>query len=522
MYEDTIDYFPTPAELAEEMVNSIAIHKRDYAYAPGPILEPSAGTGNLVNAMEKIFCRHGHTKVDVDCVEISANCRAILKKDGWRVVHDDFMTFEPQKRYKAIVMNPPFSSGVKHLLRAIKIMERGGAIRCILGAETVRNPHTNEQRELVRVLKQMDAQIEYRRDAFLSSERPTGVEIALISLDIPEKAPNSHIRMELEQAYDEYSTYNQNNLVSNDPVAAVVSRYKVAAQGLRRIFEEYDGIRELLSAPTNEAKDPVVALGKSYNEAIQELRLQYWRALFDIPVIRDNLTETMRQEYTERLEELSNYDFTMFNILTIRQEIAANTVAGIKSEIIKLFERFTSYHCEEFSGNIHYFNGWRTNSAYKVNERIVFPCNAYCSWMGYTFEPTYYNVVNTLSNIELTLHYLDTSGTPYDATELRDILRNAQKEKKSRKINCRYFDVTFYKKGTCHLTFTNLDVLRAFNAFACREKGWLPPAYGQKTYESMSAEERNIVDNYEGKAVYTDSFNRRVLVTTPILPQLNA
>ena len=157
-----------------------------------------------------------------------------------------------------------------------------------------------------------------------------------------------------------------------------------------------------------------------------------------------------------------------------------------------------------------------------VDLPFVFPCNAYCSWMGYTFEPTYYNVVNTLSNIELTLHYLDTSGTPYDATELHDILRNAQKEKKSRKINCRYFDVTFYKKGTCHLTFTNLDVLRAFNAFACREKGWLPPAYGQKAYESMSAEERNIVDNYEGKAVYTDSFNRRVLVTTPILPQLNA
>src|SRR5699024_9468584 len=144
---------------------------------------------------------------------------------------------------------------------------------------TVRNPHTNEQKELVRTLKQLDARIEYRQDAFLSSERPTGVEIALISLDIPEKAPNSHIRMELEQAYDEYSAYNQNNLVSNDPVAAVVSRYKVAAQGLRRIFEEYDGIRELLSAPTNEAKDPVVALGKSYNEAIQELRLQYWRAL---------------------------------------------------------------------------------------------------------------------------------------------------------------------------------------------------------------------------------------------------
>lgn len=522
MYEDTIDYFPTPAELAEEMVNSIAIHKRDYAYAPGPILEPSAGTGNLVNAMAKIFCRYSNTKVDVDCVEFSANCRAILKKNGWRVVHDDFMTFEPQKRYKAIVMNPPFSSGVKHLMRAIHIMERGGAIRCILGAETVRNPHTNEQKELMSLLKALNARIEYRQNAFLHSDRSTSVEVALISLDIPEKKPTSQIRIELEKAQDEYNRGVQDSLVSSDPIAAAVARYKMAAQGLRRIYEEYEGIQDLLHAPTVDAKSPVIELGKTYNEAIQALRLQYWNVLFNIPVIRDNLTETMRKEYTERLEELSEYDFTMFNILSIRQEIAANTVAGIKSEILKQFDRFTSFHCEDFSSNIHYFNGWKSNSAYKVSEKIVFPCNAFCSWMGYEFNPTNYEVVRTLSNIELTLHYLDTSGTPYDATELRDILRNAQKEKKSRKINCRYFDVTFYKKGTCHLTFTNLDVLRAFNAFACREKGWLPPAYGQKAYESMSAEERNIVDNYEGKAVYTDSFNRRVLVTTPILPQLNA
>lgn len=32
--------------------------------------------------------------------------------------------------------------------------------------------------------------------------------------------------------------------------------------------------------------------------------------------------------------------------------------------------------------------------------------------------------------------------------------------------------------------------------------GWLPPAYGRKTYRKMNEEERAVVDSFEGEASY--------------------
>lgn len=250
MYEDTIDYFPTPENLADVMADSIGKHTKRYTLAPGPILEPSAGTGNLVKAMERVFHHSSGTPLDIDCIELSSSCRAILKKEGFRVVHDDFMTFEPHKRYKAIIMNPPFSNGIAHLKKAISIMHNGGAIRCILPAESIRHPHTREQNDLVNTLTDLKADIGYYKDAFVNSERPTKIEVALISIDIPEKPPESKIRLELQAAHDgSIGNGAQENLVSNDPVSAAVERYNIAAEGLRRIYEEYEGIKEFLGSP---------------------------------------------------------------------------------------------------------------------------------------------------------------------------------------------------------------------------------------------------------------------------------
>lgn len=175
MYEDTIDYFPTPNDLAEQMAKSIAKKVHNINLAPGPILEPSAGTGNLVKAMDRVFSHGSDTKLDIDCIELSSSCRAILKKEGFRVVHDDFLTYKPHKRYKAIVMNPPFSDGIAHLKKAISIMQNGGAIRCILPAESIRHPHTREQIDLVNTLTDLKADIGYYKDAFVNSERPTKI-----------------------------------------------------------------------------------------------------------------------------------------------------------------------------------------------------------------------------------------------------------------------------------------------------------------------------------------------------------
>lgn len=81
---------------------------------------------------------------------------------------------------------------------------------------------------------------------------------------------------------------------------------------------------------------------------------------------------------------------------------------------------------------------------------------------------------------------------------------------------------TFYKKGTCHIEFTNTDVLKSFNLFASQKKGWLPPTYGKKAYKDMSDIDKQVIDSYEGEASYTDTLARHLIPTTTQFLQLHA
>ena len=59
-------------------------------------------------------------------------------------------------------------------------MKDGGKIACILNAETIRNPYTNERKELLQKLDALDAKITYKQNAFQNAARRSGVEIALV------------------------------------------------------------------------------------------------------------------------------------------------------------------------------------------------------------------------------------------------------------------------------------------------------------------------------------------------------
>lgn len=533
---DSKDYYPTPPALAAELLAGLKIDGLPLKRAGGPILEPSAGSGDLARAIEKAagcdeWQRGCHDQrfidlLSLDCIEQSAALRATLKENGFRVVHDDFLTFTPHAHYKAIIMNPPFSEGARHLLHALHIMERGGEVRCILNAETIRNPCTNERKELAALLAKYNARIVYKQGAFTHAARKTSVEVALVFVTIPPAPPVSRIKLELnaETTRRYQSAPDLAALVSSDPITAAVERYNAAADGLARLYEEYDGISSLFTLPTHDdnarrPRDPVVSLSKSYNNALCDLRAIYWEQLFDLPQIRDAMTQTMQNDYHKRLNDLRHYDFTPYNILTIREEISRNIVSNIESEIIRLFDSWTNAHYADYSKNIHYYNGWCTNSAYKIGKRVIFRCNAFSYWLE-SFRPI--NAEGQLANIEKTLHFLDTNGTAYNGDDLRAALKAAEDNGQTAKIQLHYFNATFYKKGTCHIEFTNPDVLKSFNIFASQKKGWLPPSYGKKSYNDMSGADRAVVDSFEGETSYNDTMARHLIPTTATLMQLAA
>jgi len=117
-----IDFFPTPANVAQRMARLARISKGDH------VLEPSAGNGNLADAAAA-------EGANVDVIEISSQLRDILTAKGYNVVDHDFMEFTPEKPYDAILMNPPFSKrqDAEHIMRAYGMLKAGGTLVAIAG-----------------------------------------------------------------------------------------------------------------------------------------------------------------------------------------------------------------------------------------------------------------------------------------------------------------------------------------------------------------------------------------------------
>ena len=95
MFTDNKDFYPTPQNLIDKMLDGLdwkMIHT---------ILEPSAGKGNIVEALKKKedFNNRWYTtiKLNIDCIENDINLRAVLKEKDFRVVHDDFLTYDTMK-----------------------------------------------------------------------------------------------------------------------------------------------------------------------------------------------------------------------------------------------------------------------------------------------------------------------------------------------------------------------------------------------------------------------------------------
>ena len=244
--EQTSEFYPTPESLVKRMIKGV-----DFDYIR-TVLEPSAGKGDILReiAKEEHKYRHGKT-FDVDCIEIDSNLRQILKynfsderkkqfdrwtdeeyktffENGIHIVHDDFLTYNPFKRYDLIIMNPPFSNGDKHLLKALEMQKKGGNIICLLNAETLRNPYTAARKELLKRLEEHNAIIEYIEDAFVSSERSTGVEIALIKVAIPQAQEESDIFNHFKRA-EEIEDFQPNvtELEVSDYIKAAVNQFNV-------------------------------------------------------------------------------------------------------------------------------------------------------------------------------------------------------------------------------------------------------------------------------------------------------
>lgn len=514
------EFYPTPQNIIDKMLCDL-----DFSMIKS-ILEPSAGKGDIVEAIKKKeeIRSYGYNKYkfDIDCIEADQNLQHILKGKNIRVVYNDFLTYSTMKEYDLIVMNPPFSNGCKHLLKALEMQKRnGGAIVCLLNAETLKNLCTNDRLDLQRKLTEYNAKIEFIQDAFLDAERKTAVEIALIKVQLPKIRKESFILEELRRAQDkrEFQTEESTQLIDGDFFKGIVNQYQLEVEAGIKLIKEYYAMQPFIlsqfgkdekTGETIQKGGCIISMkvskdGLSVNEYIKAVRRKYWTALFENKRFIGQLTNNLQRDFYNKVEELSNYDFSLFNIYQLKIDIQKKVVKGIEETIIQLFDELSHKYSylDETSKNIHYYNGWKTNRAWIINKKVIIPLNGYYdlsySWGG--FRPTRSDVVRKLQDIEKCFNYLDGGLT--EAVDLEESLKFAEEYGETKNIQLKYFTVTFYKKGTCHITFNNDELLKKFNIFGSQHKGWLPPSYGKKAYKDMTAEEKAVVNEFEGEKEYS-------------------
>lgn len=122
--------FETPPDLAARMVDLAGIE-------PGHrVLEPSAGTGRIIEAMGGRMFGHNPESGRIAAVEINADLCAHLRREFplTYVRHADFLECGGELlKFDRILMNPPFKDGadIKHILHARSMLADGGILVAI-------------------------------------------------------------------------------------------------------------------------------------------------------------------------------------------------------------------------------------------------------------------------------------------------------------------------------------------------------------------------------------------------------
>lgn len=130
-----LQFYPTPRAVAELIVGKI--HNRK----GGDVLEPSCGDGAILDVLadwhkKEWDHRRGPQPFNCTGIEYDSERAQRARSKGHNVLTANFLEVDPDPRFDAVVMNPPFYGQTykKHLDHARKFVRPGGVLVSVLPA----------------------------------------------------------------------------------------------------------------------------------------------------------------------------------------------------------------------------------------------------------------------------------------------------------------------------------------------------------------------------------------------------
>lgn len=180
---EDLQFFPTPKSVAKRVAELSELNKICLAEGRPFVLEPSAGTGSLLEALPS------HVKRYMRCyvVEPDEDNASFLMSLGYPV---DEMTFEQfykehkkeKKEITHVVMNPPFSKqrDINHIKMAYDLLVHGGILVAII-PENRLYYKDKDSVEFVKWLKDHNA---YTEDVEYGAFRDSGTTIDTVIVKV--------------------------------------------------------------------------------------------------------------------------------------------------------------------------------------------------------------------------------------------------------------------------------------------------------------------------------------------------
>lgn len=471
------EFYPTPSHIVSKMLGYISKDARNY-------LDPSAGKGNIADYIKSARCGYyngSHGRVDV--IECEPDLCQILRGKEFDIVGYDWLEYNGVSYYDAIVMNPPFSNGDKHLLKAWDFLH-DGEIVCLLNSETLNNPCTVDRQRLAAIVRE-HGKTEDLGQCFRHAERKTDANVTLVYLRKiaePEDALLwAKLTAEKEHAVEMDA---ENMLARRDDLGNMQHYYDKANEHMLKAFSHIQQARTFMAANKAcfEMKEILdMAFDKSANAARAEFarghRRSAWKAVFERTQYRKWLDKKQTESFLREVETTGNVPFTAENIKGTLENVVFNRHKFFDQSCANVFDELTKH----FAGNT-VSEGWKSNSSHKVNKRIVFPNGCYWDENRYgghsygSFRLAWgYSDIDIYNDLDRVLCVLTRQD--FDKCyKIGDALRRAFDTYKTtgmKETESEYFEIKFWKKGTVHLVWKDEKLREDFNVKVSRGKRWL-------------------------------------------------
>lgn len=495
------EFYPTPQNLIEKLLKPYETEpsedfKTNYYLGKykfhGSILEPSAGKGDILDFLQE----NTRNTIEIFAIEKDLELQQVLRSKDYQVIESDFLRFEDDEYFDYIIMNPPFSNGVDHLLKAIEI-STNTKIACILNAETLRNPYTEKRKKLTAIIEEFGS-YEFVAGAFEEAERTTNVEVALIWLDIKKEETRFDFDfVTMDEIKVDFDFDIQNNSIAKaDMIGNLKLRYAEVQKAYEEKLKANQKFDYYLNAfldgegykITGDVEKRNGTPQQKFSYLSRKLKRFMWKHTIDKLDLKKFMSSNVLKNFEQFISQQANMAFNKENVFSFFDFIMKNRVNIIEQAIVEVFDDLTS---RGYAENRMYVETWKTNDAYKVNRKVIAP--AYVSYGAYmsAHDKKIYGdrfslshgswSSSKLSDLDKVMQYL--SGKKDDEIcTIQEALNNRfnsiGKIKTGDKFdsNCQstFFDIKFYKKGTIHIRFRDEKLWKEFNYRACDGKNWLP------------------------------------------------